>query len=210
MAMAGALFTLRPWTLALEAACLWGWVLAAGLTRPWVRFLRVGSPMIILVLGVALLALGWREAVLLSLRLVILFTVSFLLFQAVPAEEMGPALTRLGAPPWFSFVLTTALRYVPLLGVRVRHVMDAQRSRGIDLRPRPGNARNLSALVVPVIIQSFALADDLAVAMESRGFARAGRTCRRVLRMAPWEYALLGVGLAGLAGLIWWETGGVP
>jgi energy-coupling factor transport system permease protein len=209
MAVVGVLFSLQLRTLGVEAACLAGGVLVLGMVRPWLRFLRVGFPMALLVFAVGFLAFGLEEGCVLALRLLVLFTVSFLVFRALPPDELADGLTRMGLPSWFSFMLTTAMRYVPLLGLRLRHIMDAQRSRGIDLRPRPGNVRNLAALVLPLLIQSFALADDLAVAMEARGFGREGRSSRRVLRMARWEYALMLGGLAGLGALIWWETGGV-
>ena len=69
------------------------------------------------------------------------------------------------------------------MGTRIRRIMDAQRSRGIDLRPRLRNIPNFVALLMPLLVQSFVLAEQLAMAMESRGFSRKGRTLRRNYRI---------------------------
>jgi energy-coupling factor transport system permease protein len=47
--------------------------------------------------------------------------------------------------------------------------------------------------VAPLLIQAFQLGDDLAAAMESRGFGRPGRTFRRDYRMRAVDWAVLTV-----------------
>jgi len=126
---------------------------------------------------------------------------SFVLFSSLKPDELGGALRRMGLPYHFSFILVTAMRYVPLMGRRIRSIAEAQRSRGIDLRPRIRNLKNLAALLVPLLIQSFQLAEDLAMAMEARGFSRPERTLRGSWRIPLWQYGIV-LFLGGLAATV--------
>jgi len=60
---------------------------------------------------------------------------------------------------------------------------------------------------MPLLAQSFVLADELALAMESRGFGRKGRSSRKLYRITFREYGLLLSTLALLAIFAWWERG---
>lgn len=163
--------------------------------------------MVGLVFVIAFFSFDIQVALLLSIRLLNLLTVSFIFFSTITPNEMGDAFKMIGMPYSFAFILTTSMRYVPLIGQKIRHIMDAQLSRGIDLRPRLKNVGNFMALLMPLLIQSFVLSDELAIAMESRGFARKGRTSRYQYRLTLWEYGLMVVSLALLVAFAWWERG---
>ena len=163
--------------------------------------------MVALVFVIALFSFDIRAALVLSVRLINLLVVSFIFFRVVSPEEMGGALQKIGVPYEFAFILTTAMRYVPLIGQKVRNIIDAQRSRGIDLRPRLRNVTNFMALLMPLLVQSFVLSDELAMAMESRGFGRKGRSSRKHYRLTFWEYVLILASLTFLLLFAWWERG---
>jgi energy-coupling factor transport system permease protein len=99
------------------------------------------------------------------------------------------------------------MRYVPLIRQKIRNIIDAQSSRGIDLRPRLRNVGNFLALLMPLLAQSFVLSDELALAMESRGFGRKGRSTRRQYDLTFWECALMVGALVLLVIFAWWERG---
>lgn len=165
----------------------------------WLRSLKVSGPMVAMVLVVGIAAFPFAQALEMALRFQALLLASFLVFRSVTTEELGGALRRLGVPWVFSFILVTAMRYVPLMGQRLRAITDAQRSRGIDLRPRLRNIPNLAALLVPLLVQCFQLAEDLAMAMEVRGFGRTGRTFRGKWKVTAWQYGLIGLWLVLVA-----------
>jgi energy-coupling factor transport system permease protein len=167
-------------------------------------FALIGSTLI-LVFAIGLIFFGLPTAVPLVLRLFNLLALSFVFFQVVGPDELAGSLQNMGVPFGFTFILATGMRYVPLIGRRIRNIRDAQHARGIDLRLRLKNLPNLAALLVPLIMQSFILADDLALAMESRGFARKHRGSRRDYRIQPWEYLLMLAALGLLGFLIWLE-----
>ncbi len=205
----GAVFVARePKTLILECVALLVAITSTGLMRAWTKSLRLVLPMTALVFAIALISFDIRVALLLSIRLLNLLAVSFIFFQTVTPEEMGGGLIKMGVPYGFTFILSTAMRYVPLIGQKIRNIIDAQRSRGIDLRPRIKNVPNIMALLMPLLAQSFILSDQLAIAMESRGFGRKGRSSRKQYRLTFWEYCLMLASLTFLLFFAWWERGG--
>lgn len=195
--------TEHMWAIGLELVCFWVSMFVGGILRPWIRSLRVAGPMVAMVFFVGVFAFGLEEALEMAFRFLTLLTASFILFASLSPHELAWALRKMGVPRVFSFILVTAMRYVPLLTRRFRAVVDAQRSRGIDLRPKVTNLRNLLAPVTPFLVQSFQLAEDLALAMEARGFSRKTRTTRKDGTVPLWQYGLVVV-FSGLVALIWW------
>lgn len=205
MAMAAMVMARHPLTIVAESIFTLAALPLFRLTIPWLRSLRLVLPMLALVFTVSLIAFDLQLAGLITLRLCSLYTLSLILFHTVSLTEMSAALQKLGMPYEFSFILTTALTYVPLMGQKIGHIMDAQQSRGIDLRLRLKNAKNFMALFAPLLIQSFMLADELAMAMQLRGFGSSRRTSRRQYRLTAGDYLLMTAGLILLIALYWWE-----
>jgi energy-coupling factor transport system permease protein len=82
--------------------------------------------------------------------------------------------------------------------------MDAQRSRGLSLKPGFKAIRHYPRFFVPILVQAFQMAEELAEAMEARGFGRRPRSCLYRHRMTAVDAAAL-AGAASTAGLwIWW------
>ncbi|MDD5772317.1 MAG: energy-coupling factor transporter transmembrane component T [bacterium] len=87
-------------------------------------------------------------------------------------EEISLGLVRIGIPYSVSFVLSTALRLVPTFIGTGATVIEAQKSRGLDLDS--GNVWQKAKKHIPLLVPIFLLAirntDQLAVALESRAF----------------------------------------
>jgi energy-coupling factor transporter transmembrane protein EcfT len=62
-------------------------------------------------------------------------------------------------------------------------------------------------LLMPLLVQSFVLSDELALAMESRGFGRKDRSSRRQYNLTFWECVLMVATLVLLVIFAWWERG---
>ncbi|HEY8552139.1 MAG TPA: energy-coupling factor transporter transmembrane component T, partial [Thermaerobacter sp.] len=92
--------------------------------------------------------------------------------RRVPAHELA-------------MMMTIALRFIPTLAEEAERIRKAQMARGAEFH-RGGPLRRLRALVpllVPLFVGAFRRADDLALAMEARGYrGGAGRTRYRELR----------------------------
>jgi len=202
---AAVIITARTNVLTVESGFILLAVCALGLFGKWISSLRLILPVTLFVFAVSAVFFSMAEAAFLGLRLICLLTLSFALFQKVSVEEMGESARRIGLPYGVSFILTSSMRYVPLLGERLTSIMDAQISRGIDLRPRLRNIPNFLALVIPLLIQAILLSDHLAMAMEARGFGRKERTFRKVMRIGAMDWAVMALSSVLFALFVWWE-----
>jgi len=92
------------------------------------------------------------------------------------------------------FAFTTAVRFVPVLADEAQTIIDAQRSRGLELDK--GNVlkriRNYLPILIPLIVNAIRRSLELAEAMESRAFgSEAKRTSLHVLEMQASDYLLI-------------------
>ena len=205
MAIAAVFVAREPKTLVVESIILLAALPLLGMGKDWAHSFRYFWPMLGLVFVIAFFSFNLQVGLLLVIRLFNLLSVSFVFFRTVSPEEIGATLNKIGVPYAFAFILTTAMRYVPLIRLKIRHIIDAQSSRGIDLRPRLRNVGNFMALLMPLLAQSFLLSDELALAMESRGFGRKGRSTRRQYDLTFWDYFLLVGALLVLILFAFWE-----
>jgi energy-coupling factor transport system permease protein len=115
-------------------------------------------------------------------------------FQTTLPEDLGNSLVQWGVPYAFAFILQGGMQFVPVMARRAEAVFDAQRARGLLGRNilRDGPA----ALLAPLLIQSFKLADELAEAMEARGFGAPHRTFLREYRWGAGDMLLIAAGAA--------------
>jgi len=103
-------------------------------------------------------------------------------------EAMLSPLAKLGLPiRELAMVLTISLRFVPTLAAEIDGITKAQAARGAHIGS--GNlwqrARGWPSLFVPVFVSAFRRADELAIAMEARGFRGAqARTRLTQLRLS--------------------------
>jgi energy-coupling factor transport system permease protein len=177
-------------------------VLLASQGWAYLRWLRL-----VAVMAAAWFLISWWAADLAAafgaaLRLLALTTDFFLLFRTTPPLDLGNALVKSGLPYEVAFVFSTSLQFVPVIQHKARNVFDAQRARGIPLEPGLSALRHYPALMAPLLVQSFELADDLAEAMESRGFGRPGRTFAREYHLRAVDWLALAGAVAGLAAFI--------
>lgn len=96
-------------------------------------------------------------------------------------EVLLEPLTRLGLPVReLAMVLTIALRFVPTLFDEIDKITKAQRARGADVLSRNPlrRARSWVPTFVPIFVSAFRRAEDLATAMEARGFRGAQQRTR--------------------------------
>lgn len=106
-----------------------------------------------------------------------------------------------------AMIMTIALRFIPTLMEESQRLMRAQMARGADFES--GNlfrkASNLTPLIVPLFVSAFRRADELALAMEARGYrigARRTRMHEDTIALRDWAalaftLALLGAIIAG-------------
>ncbi len=141
----------------------------------YTRWLLMLLPMALFFGGITWWSVGLADGLQAALSLLTLTSTFFVFFALTTPEDLGSALVKMGLPYAVAFVMTASLQFVPVITRKVRHVMDAQRARGIELRPGWRALRNYPAFLGPLLIQAFQMAESLAEAMECRGFGRGGR-----------------------------------
>ena len=107
-----------------------------------------------------------------GLRLDLMVISGLLLLSTTTVEDFAFALQRLGLPFSISVAFSLAFRWVSSLFETGATVVQAQRSRGLDLAAGTiaGKIRHYPTLVVPLIGHTLRQTTLLAMALESKGF----------------------------------------
>lgn len=160
----------------------------APVKRGLIWFKRLMIPLAFMILIQSLFRQGGE--VILSLKGVPLVTDSGLFFTAVvmarffclcvvstllltlDAMETLAALRKMGVPYEITFMVQTALRFLPLMGEEVAKAVQVVELKGVDFKRVPLSEAPdvLAAIFTPVIIGLVRRAESLALAMEMRGF----------------------------------------
>jgi energy-coupling factor transport system permease protein len=121
---------------------------------------------------------GLTQAVFMALRLIFLIMGTTLLTLTTSPisltdgiEKLLSPLKKIGVPAHeLAMMMTIALRFIPTLLEETDKIMKAQMARGADFES--GNilkrAKSLVPLLVPLFVNAFRRADELAMAMEAR------------------------------------------
>jgi energy-coupling factor transport system permease protein len=122
---------------------------------------------------------GTITGVFFGLRLFFLIFISTVLTATTSPVDLADGLNTLLKPlelvkvpvEEFSLIMTIALRFIPVLADEADRILKAQKARGLNLA---GNilqrVEKLVPIVVPLFVSAFMKAEDLAVAMEVRGY----------------------------------------
>lgn len=109
-----------------------------------------------------------------ALRLELFLLAGTVFLSSTRIEEFAFALTRLGVPYPLGFAMTMAFRLVPVLVESAATVVQAQRSRGLDFGRGSlwQRVRRYVPVMVPVFMGVLRRADQMAMALDARGFQR--------------------------------------
>ena len=178
-------------------------ILLARTVSRWLRSMRGG-----LLLGFFIFVMNviFGTPIILSLafttRFFAIMSAFSFFFMTTSADDLGLALEQVHVPYSISFTFTTAVRLVPTMAIDAQTVVDAQRSRGLELDK--GNfvkrVRNYIPILIPLIISAIRRSVELAEALESRAFgATEKRTSIVTLKMRAADYVVLVATVLGLA-----------
>jgi energy-coupling factor transport system permease protein len=177
-------------------------ILIEGLAEHAVRTLRTLAPMLLVTFLLSLPSFGLAAALFVALRFGTLAALFFVYFQTTLPEDLGGSLAQSGVPYPFAFVLQGGMQFVPVMARKARAISDAQRARGLSLERGIRDWSGYLALLAPLLVQAFKTGDELAEAMEARGF---GAPRRVFLREYHWRAADFAVVAAALIiGAVLW------
>lgn len=135
---------------------------------------------------------GIQNGIFIFCRFILIIFMSTLMTLTTPPLMLSDAIESILSPlklikvpvDIIALMLSIALRFVPTLMDETEKIMNAQRARGVDFGE--GNllqkVKAIVPLLIPLFVSSFNRAEDLATAMEARGYQGGeGRTKYRLL-----------------------------
>jgi energy-coupling factor transport system permease protein len=173
-------------------------VLISGFTYPTEQFQKVMSQVVLFsVLPEGRFGLsvgGVLTGINFICRLMVMVIASSMLTLTTPIDDFMLLLNRLRVPQEISFMITTAIRFIPTLDKKRLLILEAQRARGgiINDRSIIGRIRAYIPIMVPLFINSILLGDNLAKGMLNRGYGYT-RTITQVreIRFSKVDYGML-------------------
>jgi energy-coupling factor transporter transmembrane protein EcfT len=163
----------------------------------------LGDPLLSFLI-LRLTATGLLVGAAFALRLAALGFCWYLLLLTTRERDLAQALVRLGLPVTWGLVVALALRYPATLRELYLGVLDAQRARGLRLEGRGllGRARAQLPVLIAMLVAALRSIDQLATALESRGFGRSRqRTSLHTLRFRTADWLTLAA-VAGTTALL--------
>ena len=112
----------------------------------------------------------WMLGVETVLRILVLLLLAVLVTLTTKLSDMIDVLERAARPlrhigvnpAKVGMMLSMVIRFIPLMMREAREILEAQRARGLD--------RSAIALLVPLLIKTLKMADNLADALDARGY----------------------------------------
>lgn len=122
-------------------------------------------------------------------------------------EDLLSPFQKIGLPSHeIAMLISIALRFIPDLIDETARIMKAQESRGVDMKEGKLMERVMAilSLIVPLFVSAFQRAEDLANAMEARGYAPGEpRTRYKQLKMTVKDWMLIAGCFVLMAVIIW-------
>jgi energy-coupling factor transport system permease protein len=107
-----------------------------------------------------------------AVRFVAIVVSTSLFFITTSPDELEQVLKTFRLPRDVVFAFVTAVRFIPVMMLDTMQIMDAQKSRGLELDK--GNlirrVRNMIPVLIPLVVNSVVRSGELAEAMESRAY----------------------------------------
>ncbi|WP_457554241.1 energy-coupling factor transporter transmembrane component T family protein [Desulfobacula sp.] len=134
-------------------------------------------------------------------RLTNMIVLTIIILESTALDDFINLFIKLKFPHSLSFVITTAIRFVPELDKKRNLIINAQRARGIDMN-KGGWVRHFKvhiSIMIPLIINSIIMADQLTMGLLNRGFGYKNEwTILSELKLKPKDYLILVICLISL------------
>ncbi len=112
-----------------------------------------------------------------AVRFVAIVISTSLFFITTSPDELEQVMKTFRLPRDIVFAFVTAVRFIPVMMLDTLQIMDAQKSRGLELEK--GNllkrVRNMIPILIPLVVNSVVRSGELAEAMESRAYGAVRR-----------------------------------
>lgn len=160
--------------------------------------------------GMRLTEGGVRMALSYSLRVLVFVGIAFFISLTTSPADLAEVLVgwmkpigKFGLPVNdIGLIIFIAMRFIPVLAEEFDAIRKAQINRGVDFTGGLiKRSRKMIALLIPVFHSAIRRADDLALAIESRGYISGGKRSsyhRFVWRMGDWLFLIFTISITTL------------
>lgn len=134
----------------------------------------------------------------LALRILTMVALTGVVVLSTPVGDIAALMARFRLPHALTFILMTALRFIPTLQARAGQIMDAQRARGarVDDGGTIGRIRAHVSVMVPLLSTGIRMSETLSGAMLSRGYGVTKHPTVLVDLRGSWRDGVAGACLA--------------
>lgn len=119
-------------------------------------------------------------------RFVAIVVSTSLFFITTSPDELEQVMKMFRLPRDVVFAFVTAVRFIPVMMLDALQIMDAQKSRGLELEK--GNllkrVRKMIPILIPLVVNAVVRSGELAEAMESRAYGAVARPTSLVVYRA--------------------------
>ncbi len=133
------------------------------------------------------------------LRMFTMVFITVVFTMTTPIDDLLELLNRMKAPYELAIIVTTSISFIPTMIKKKDMIFQAQRARGANISNK-GIVSQLKAyipIMIPLIINSILMAENLSISMANRGYGANKRwTSMNDIEMKVADYFVL---LAGLA-----------
>jgi energy-coupling factor transport system permease protein len=186
--------------LAIVIAFMVGVAAVATVLRRVARTMAFTAMFSAFIFVINLLATGnlWTSG-LYAVRFVAIVVSTSLFFITTSPDELEQVMKMFRLPRDVVFAFVTAVRFIPVIMLDAIQIMDAQKSRGLELEKGSvlRRVRNMVPILIPLVVNSVVRSGELAEAMESRAYGAVPRPTSLVAyRLSARDVS---VGLAAVA-----------
>lgn len=159
---------------------------------------------------------GVLKGIIMAIRISIILT-SAIIMTTSNSREIVQGFVQMKIPYEIAFMVSVAIRFLPILTEEIKDTLTAIQLRGVELDKIPvkRRIRVYSYVLLPIVISTIIKSQELSTAMEMRAFrAYPNRTSYRVLKMNSEDYAVITLSIiaSGLVFLIYhilFRNGGI-
>lgn len=135
-------------------------------------------------------------------KFLVLIFAAVILTMSTSARDLLLGLTKLKVPYAFAFMLTIAVRFIPVIAKEINTVMDAQRARAykiaFSLRHPIESFKRFTPILIPVLMLLLKRSYELSLSIDSRAF-RARPTVtypkRLKFKLSDWVFSAFVIGV---------------
>jgi energy-coupling factor transport system permease protein len=150
--------------------------------------------------GIRLYREGLPVGLEVALRIYCIVLASLLTFIWMDPTALTLLLLKTGLNYRYAMLVSLSLRTFPLLERELGKIYDSQQARGMELRGTLRKLIRLIPVMMPFVLRALRRANEIAVAMELRGFGyRPERTWQRTIVLGSTDrIALVGLAVAAV------------